>query len=149
MNLELGNMLLEGAKSLGTLLLKEIKNKMQNINLTVNAKEKKNKERNVHDDSTFSTQKPKNKDYNIVYRNKPTKPLTVSELFGIPKKEKKTPVENKEEKIKEEKVKEEKVVKKEEVKVVKEVVEADTSKKKTNDIKNNNKNFSNNKNRKK
>ncbi len=27
------------------------------------------------------------KDYNIVYRNRPTKPLTVSELFGKPKKE--------------------------------------------------------------
>lgn len=29
----------------------------------------------------------KNADYNIVYRNKPTKPMTVSELFGIGKKE--------------------------------------------------------------
>ncbi len=31
----------------------------------------------------------RNKDYNIVYRNKPTKPMTVSELFGLkdPKKE--------------------------------------------------------------
>ena len=29
----------------------------------------------------------RNKDYNIVYRNKPTKPLTVSELFGLNKKE--------------------------------------------------------------
>ena len=27
------------------------------------------------------------KDYNIVYRNRPTKPMTVSELFGIGKKE--------------------------------------------------------------
>ena len=31
----------------------------------------------------------RNKDYNIVYRDKPTKPLTVSELFGIGKKEEK------------------------------------------------------------
>ncbi len=31
----------------------------------------------------------KNKDFNIVYRNKPTKPKTVSELFGLNKKEEK------------------------------------------------------------
>ena len=31
----------------------------------------------------------KNADYNIVYRNKPTKPMTVNELFGIGKKEEK------------------------------------------------------------
>lgn len=30
----------------------------------------------------------RNKDYNIVYRNKPTKPLTVSELFGKKKNKK-------------------------------------------------------------
>ncbi len=39
-----------------------------------------------------------NKDYNIVYRNKPSKPMTVSELFGLktpkqePKEEKVLPV---------------------------------------------------------
>ena len=33
----------------------------------------------------------KNADYNIVYRNKPTKPMTVSELFGIGKKEEQKP----------------------------------------------------------
>lgn len=43
----------------------------------------------------------KNKDYNIVYRNKPTKPLTVSELFGL-KTEKKE--EKQEEKTKEQQV---------------------------------------------
>ena len=32
-------------------------------------------------------EKNRNKDYNIVYREKPTKPMTVSELFGIGKKE--------------------------------------------------------------
>ena len=31
----------------------------------------------------------RNNDYNIVYRNKPTKPMTVSELFGLNKKEEK------------------------------------------------------------
>ena len=30
----------------------------------------------------------KNNDYNIVYRNKPTKPMTASELFGLNKKKK-------------------------------------------------------------
>ena len=33
--------------------------------------------------------KRKNNDYNIVYRNKPNKPLTVNELFGLGKKEEK------------------------------------------------------------
>jgi len=48
----------------------------------------------------------KNADYNIVYRNKPTKPMTVSELFGIGKKEeKKEEVEIKKEVIQQEKVK--------------------------------------------
>ncbi len=35
-----------------------------------------------------------NKDYNIVYRNKPTKPLTVSELFGLKKEEKTQPAKD-------------------------------------------------------
>ena len=30
-------------------------------------------------------ERKQNKDYNIVYRNKPTKPMTVDELFGIKK----------------------------------------------------------------
>ncbi len=34
-------------------------------------------------------ERKKNKDYNIVYRNKPTKPMTVDELFGIKKEIKK------------------------------------------------------------
>ena len=58
-----------------------------------------------------------NKDYNIVYRNKQTKPLTVSELFGLkPKEEKKleVKVETKPEtkpELKQEEIKEEKVEK--------------------------------------
>ncbi len=52
----------------------------------------------------------KNTDYNIVYRNKPTKPMTVSELFGIAKKE-------------EPKVEEKPVIKKETKEVVKPVEE--------------------------
>ncbi len=34
-------------------------------------------------------ERKQNKDYNIVYRNKPSKPMTVSELFGLKKEEKK------------------------------------------------------------
>ena len=34
-------------------------------------------------------ERKQNKDYNIVYRNKPNKPMTVSELFGLNKKEEK------------------------------------------------------------
>ena len=56
----------------------------------------------------------KNADYNIVYRNKPTKPMTVSELFGIGKKE-----EPKKEEVKKEEIKKEE--KKEEVEKVSEV----------------------------
>lgn len=36
-------------------------------------------------------EREQNKDYNIVYRNKPTKPLTVSELFGLKSKKKEEP----------------------------------------------------------
>ena len=43
-----------------------------------------------------------NKDYNIVYRNKPNKPMTVSELFGLKKEEPKKEETKKEEKPKEE-----------------------------------------------
>ncbi len=57
----------------------------------------------------------RNKDYNIVYRNKPSKPLTVDELFGIKKEKKEEP--KKEEVQKPEVIKEEKVVQKEEEEV--------------------------------
>ena len=46
-----------------------------------------------------------NKDYNIVYRNKPNKPMTVSELFGLKKEEKtnkNTSINNDEKKVTEE-----------------------------------------------
>ena len=73
---------------------------------------KENKKNNVG-----FVERKQNKDYNIVYRNKPSKPMTVSELFGLkkeePKKEEivKVEQENKKEKMKKEEVKE---VKKEE-----------------------------------
>ena len=58
-------------------------------------------------------ERKQNKDYNIVYRNKPSKPMTVSELFGLkkeePKKEEKIEVKPKEEETKIEK--EEKTIK--------------------------------------
>ena len=38
-------------------------------------------------------ERKQNKDYNIVYRNKPNKPMTVSELFGLKKEEPKKNVE--------------------------------------------------------
>ena len=55
-----------------------------------------------------------NKDYNIVYRNKPSKPMTVSELFGLKKEE---PKEEKkqEEVIEKPKVEEQQPVKQEKV----------------------------------
>ncbi len=47
--------------------------------------ERKKKEQSRKKDVGFVETK-RNKDYNIVYRDKPTKPLTVSELLGIAKK---------------------------------------------------------------
>ena len=44
-------------------------------------------------------ERKQNKDFNIVYRNKPNKPMTVSELFGLKKDEPKE--ENKKEEVKE------------------------------------------------
>ncbi len=63
-----------------------------------------------------------NKDYNIVYRNKPNKPMTVSELFGLNKTEPKKEEVKKEEKTeaKSETVVKEEVTTKPEVKTVQE-----------------------------
>ena len=44
-------------------------------------------------------ERKQNKDYNIVYRNKPNKPMTVSELFGLKKEEPKQPEKVEEEKV--------------------------------------------------
>ena len=74
-------------------------------------KEKK-QELKHNDNKNPFVQRNQKKDYNIVYRNKPTKPMTVSELFGLNKDEKK--VENK---------KQEDVEKKEAMKVEEKKVE--------------------------
>ena len=52
-----------------------------------------------------------NKDYNIVYRNKPSKPMTVDELFGIKKEEKVAVKEDKMEVTEKEENKSDSVVK--------------------------------------
>ena len=69
-------------------------------------KEKKQEQKN----DSFPQRK---KDFNIVYRNKPEKPLTVSELFGLNKKKDET---KKEDSVEKESVKEEKQENKQEVK---------------------------------
>ena len=74
-------------------------------------KEKKQEPKHNDNKNPF-VQRNQKKDYNIVYRNKPTKPMTVSELFGLNKDEKK--VENK---------KQEDVEKKEAMKVEEKKVE--------------------------
>jgi len=50
-------------------------------------KEQEKKQREQKSKHVGFVERNKNADYNIVYRNKPTKPMTVSELFGIGKKE--------------------------------------------------------------
>lgn len=66
----------------------------------------------------------KNKDYNIVYRNKPSKPMTVDELFGLKKETKKeeAPVQKVEEKVESKEVKVEEKENKMDVEVKKEKV---------------------------
>ena len=52
--------------------------------------EKKKPEKNKREEKRNNVgfvERKQNKDYNIVYRNKPNKPMTVSELFGLKKEE--------------------------------------------------------------
>lgn len=83
-------------------------------------KEKKKQEEAKKKSSDLGFTQKRNKDYNIVYREKPTKPMTVSELFGIkPKKEeKKQEVKKQEETVVKEEVKVEKTPINQEQKVV-------------------------------
>ena len=90
-------------------------------------KEEKKETKPTNRNDVGFVERNKNKDYNIVYRKQPVKPMTVSELFGIksPKKEEvkeEQEVEKQEEPKKEEKQEvakvEEKVTQKEETKKV-------------------------------
>jgi len=75
--------------------------------------EEKKKKQEKQRSSQVGFVERRNTDYNIVYRNKPTKPMTVSELFGLKDNKKEEP---KKEEIKPEVKEEIKVEKKEEVK---------------------------------
>ena len=68
--------------------------------------EKKKKQEKQRNNDVGFVERNRKKDYNIVYRNKPTKPMTVSELFGI-KEEKKEETNLKEDIKKKEEIKEE------------------------------------------
>ena len=81
-----------------------------------NEEERKKKEQSRNRNVGFVDGNRK-KDYNIVYRDKPSKPLTVNELFGLTKKESKPKVEEKPE-IKEEVKKEEVITEKNENKTI-------------------------------
>ena len=59
-------------------------------------KAKENKQKEQKSKQVGFVERNRNADYNIVYRNKPTKPMTVSELFGIGKKEEKQEVKKEE-----------------------------------------------------
>ena len=78
-------------------------------------KTEKVKEERSKDNKTPFVQRNQKKDYNIVYRNKVEKPLTVSELFGLNKPKKEEPKQEKEE-VKENKVIQEKETQKGEAK---------------------------------
>ena len=91
-------------------------------------------------------ERKQNKDYNIVYRNKPSKPMTVSELFGLNKEEpKKEEVKDEKKEIKEEVKKETKQEAKPKVEETKIVKEASSNK----EIKENKENKDNRQNRNK
>ena len=107
-------------------------------------KQRKAKEEKNRKDIGF-VERNNNKEYNIVYRNKPSKPMTASELFGFPTKPKKE--ETKKEEIKEEEPKKEEPEKKEvvpekqEVEVPKEIKKEPINKE-TRNV--DNRNYSNN-----
>ena len=87
-----------------------------------NKKEKKKKEKKKQEkkNNIGFVERKQNKDYNIVYRNKPSKPMTVSELFGLNKEEKKETKKEEEKVTTTVKVETEEVKKEENNKVTKE-----------------------------
>ena len=125
-------------------------------------KEKRRKEESKRKTQDLGFTQKRNKDYNIVYREKPTKPMTVSELFGIkPKKEekkqevketekvvKKEENENKNLQVQEEKKKEEVITKAENVNKKEENIKPKENMQKSNTSfeQRNNRNFSRNNN---
>ena len=101
-------------------------------------------------------EKNRKKDYNIVYRNKQSKPMSVAELFGIQKKEKEEPkveevkkeekpVEKKVEKV-QETVKEEVIEKEKKVVEEQKVMRVEVAKKPSNFRQERNNNYNNNNN---
>ena len=67
------------------------------INTDIEKEESKKQNQDSKSKNVGFVERNKNADYNIVYRNKPTKPMTVSELFGLGKKEEPKKEENKKE----------------------------------------------------
>lgn len=59
------------------------------INNETNTHKEQAKKEEKRSNHVGFVERKQNKDYNIVYRNKPTKPMTVDELFGIKKETKK------------------------------------------------------------
>ena len=75
-------------------------------------KKKENAKKETKKNNVGFIERKQSKDYNIVYRNKPNKPMTVSELFGLKKEEPKQEEKIiKKEEIKKEEVKKEEVLK--------------------------------------
>ena len=80
-------------------------------------KKKENAKKETKKSNVGFIERKQSKDYNIVYRNKPNKPMTVSELFGLKKEEPKQEEkiikkeESKKEEVKKEEVKKEEVLK--------------------------------------
>ena len=67
------------------------------INEEENKKNENKKQETKRDNNVGFVERRQNKDFNIVYRNKPNKPKTVNELFGLNKPEKKKEEPKKEE----------------------------------------------------
>ena len=75
------------------------------INEEENKKHENKKQENKKDNNVGFVERKQNKDFNIVYRNKPNKPKTVNELFGLNKPEKKKEEPKKEEPVIKEEIK--------------------------------------------
>ena len=106
-------------------------------------KREEEKEKTKRDSNIGFVERKQNKDFNIVYRNKKNKPMTVSELFGLNKDEKQKENQKEQQEINKEEMKEEvKIDKVEKVEEKKEeAVNKDIEK---SELNNNNKNVQNN-----